>query len=155
MIEGNIRKAKISDARKIQELTNFYARKNLMLLRSLNDVYETIRDYWVYDLGQEMIACAALHIDWEDLAEIRSVAVEEQHKRRGIGAALVQKCIEEAGELGVKSVFVLTYEADFFRKIGFAPYGKEKLPHKIWGECLKCHKFPDCDEEALIINLQL
>jgi len=153
MTGGKVRKAKIDDAKKIKELINIYARKELMLPRSLNDIYEAMRDYWVYESEDQILGCAALHIDWEDLAEIRSTAVDNQHKRRGIGKMLVQKCIEEAKELGVKRVFVLTYETDFFKKMGFSTYKKEKLPHKIWGECLRCTKFPDCDEEAMIMHL--
>ena len=153
MTEDKVSKAKISHAKQIQQLVNSYAKQDLMLFRSLNDIYEDIRDFWVYKNDKEIAGCAALHIDWEDLAEIRSLAVDEQQQKTGVGQVLVKYCLDEARELEVKKVFVLTYVPDFFRKLGFSPYEKEKLPHKIWNDCLKCHKFPDCDEEAMILKL--
>jgi amino-acid N-acetyltransferase len=148
-----LRKAKVRDAQHIQRLINFYAKKEVMLFRSLNDIYEGIRDYWVGVADGKIIGCAALHVDWEDLAEIRSVVVDHEHQASGIGRQLVEKCIEDAKQLELKKVFVLTYQMEFFRKMGFVPYDKDNLPHKIWGDCLKCHKFPECDEEALIIKV--
>ena len=153
MAEFTIRKAGVKDAKRIQELINTFARKDLMLFRSLNDIYETIRDFWVYVQGEAVVGCCALHVDWEDLAEIRSTVVDESVQKQGIGKALVEQCLEEARELGLTKVFTLTYSADFFKKLGFEPYAKENLPHKVWTDCLNCHKFPDCDEEAMIINV--
>ena len=148
-----LRKAKVRDAQHIQKLINSYAKKEIMLFRSLNDIYEGIRDYWVCVDEGKIVGCAALHVDWEDLAEIRSVVVDNERQKSGIGLQLVEKCIEEAKQLELKKVFVLTYQSEFFQKAGFVPYEKDNLPHKIWGDCLKCHKFPECDEEALIIEV--
>lgn len=147
-----IRKAKISDARQIQRLVNDFAKKEQMLPRALNEIYESIRDFFVYDEGGIRGVCA-LRVLWEDLAEVRSLAVAEDDRHRGIGRALVQSCLQEAGDLGLKRVFALTYHPEFFKKFGFRDIDKSKLPQKIWGDCLKCHKFPECDEHAVIINL--
>lgn len=148
-----IRKARISDAAEIQDLVNYYAEKDKMLPRSLNEIYENIRDYWV-SLGNGGIAgCVALHITWEDLAEVKSLAVKEEYKKRGIGKSLLNECIEDAKKLGIKKVFALSYMPEYFKRFGFNEVPKEKLPHKIWGECIRCPKFPDCGEVALLYEL--
>jgi amino-acid N-acetyltransferase len=90
---------------------------------------------------------------WEDLAEVRSVAVLENSGRKGIGSCLVQACISEAHGIGLKRIFCLTYKPDFFAKHGFRLVDKSELPHKVWGDCIKCAKFPDCDENAMILDL--
>lgn len=147
-----IRKALISDVKQVQRLVNEFAKKEEMLPRSLNDLYENIRDLFVYeDKGQVRGACA-LHILWDDLAEIRSLAVSRELQGRGIGKQLLKTCLKEAKQLGIKRVFALTYQPEFFRKIGFADIDKSKLPQKIWGDCLRCPKFPECDEDAVIIE---
>jgi len=148
-----IRKARVSDVASIRELITFYANRGLMLHRSLNDIFECLRDYWVCEKEGEIIACAALHVDWEDLAEVRSLAVAEGHQEQGIGMRLLRRCIREAKQLGVGKVFALTYVPAFFEKHGFRQYPKDKLPRKIWSECIRCHKFPDCDETALALEL--
>jgi amino-acid N-acetyltransferase len=149
----NIRKAKISDVEQMRLLVNFYADKGLMLKKSLNDFYENIRDFYIAEEENTIIACCALHPSWADLAEIKSLAVEDKQKGKGIGSKLVELCLQEAKEIGMKRVFVLTYRDDFFKKFGFKPIVKEELPHKIWNECVNCPKFPDCDEIALITDL--
>jgi len=148
-----IRKAKVSDVPKIRELIRFYANRELMLHRSLNEIFECVRDYSVCEKEGEIVGCAALHVDWEDLAEVRSLAVAEKHQSRGIGTRLLKRCIREAKQLGVERVFALTYVPSFFEKHGFRPYPKDKLPRKIWSDCIRCHKFPDCDETALNLDL--
>jgi len=146
-----IRKAKIKEAKQIQGLINYYAAKNLMFSRPLNEIYENIRDFWVNKEHNKINSCCGLHIiGWEKLAEIKSLAVCKKKQRKGIAKSLVNKCFEEAKELGVKKIFVLTYVPSFFKKLGFKKISKSKLPHKIWAECCKCPRFPDCDEEALI-----
>jgi len=147
-----IRKARISDIRDIHKLVNDFAKKEAMLPRALNELYESIRDLVVADDNGIKGVCA-LHILWEDLAEIRSLAVREEYRGRGFGKALIEKCMAEARELGVKKVFALTYELDFFHKFGFKEIDKSKLPQKIWGDCLKCPKFPECDEHAVMVHL--
>ncbi|RMG74335.1 MAG: N-acetyltransferase [Nitrospirae bacterium] len=149
-----IRRAVISDVREIQSLINRFARKELMLPKSLNEIYENLRDYYVCRASSgAMLGVCALHILWEDLAEIRSLAVTERAQKHGIGKKLVSRCLKEARALGLKKVFVLTYSREFFQRMGFKEIEKSTLPQKIWSDCLKCHKFPDCDEFALIKEL--
>jgi amino-acid N-acetyltransferase len=124
-----------------------------MLPRSLSSIYENLRDYFVCENEEgEVIGSAAIHIMWEDLAEVRSLAVREGQMGRGIGTKLVEACISEAIVLGITRVFALTYRPDFFRRLGFREVDKSELPHKIWSDCLKCAKFPDCDEVALVAD---
>jgi len=151
-----LRKAKVRDAKEIHSLLNKYAEKGLLLPRSLNSIYENIRDFWVYERDGRVVGCVALHIMWEDLGEIRSLAVKEEFQGEGIGGELVKACILEAWELGLKKVFSLTYVKDFFiRNFGFKEIDKTILPHKVWGECINCVKFPNCDEEAVLLELSL
>jgi len=150
-----VRKAVLNDAEQIHKLINSFADRKLMLARSLNYVYEKIREFWVYGKKSKILGCCSLNIvGWQNLAEIKSLAVDGRQQRRGIGKALVGACLEEAGSLGIKKVFVLTYEPGFFRKLGFHLIEKEKLPHKIWADCLNCPEFPDCKEVALIKRVE-
>ncbi len=148
-----LRKARISDVKQIQALVNAYADQGQMLPRSLNELYEYLRDFSIIDDEGGIAGVCALHVSWDGLAEIRSLAVRRDSTGRGIGASLVKECLREAGELGAERVFVLTYEETFFQKLGFAPIDKKELPHKIWTDCLNCVKFPNCDEASLIITL--
>jgi amino-acid N-acetyltransferase len=148
-----IRKATLNDVKAIQSLINQYAETGQMLPRTLNELYEHLRDFHLYEDNGSLAGVCALHVSWEGLAEIRSLAVRSDRVKRGIGAELVRKCLAEANELNVKRVFVLTYQAEFFRKLGFADVDKKELPHKIWTDCLNCVKFPNCDESALVINI--
>jgi len=148
-----IRKARMADVKGIHGLIAEYAKKGDMLPRSLTDIYENLRDYFVF-LGDdgELVGSAAIHIMWEDLAEVRSLAVREGKMRRGVGTQLVESCISEAIMLGIARVFALTYKPEFFEKLGFRVVDKAELPQKIWADCLKCSKFPDCDEVALVAD---
>lgn len=148
-----LRKATIDDIEKIYKLINDFAAKNVMLPRSLSELYENIRDFFVFVQDDTLVGCAALHIFWKDLAEIKSVAVLESSQRHEIGNKLVRVCIREARKLRIAKMFVLTYVPEFFEKCGFRRVEKETLPHKIWSECVKCHKFPDCGEIPLILEL--
>jgi amino-acid N-acetyltransferase len=150
-----IRKARIGDVRSIQALVNAYADQGQMLPRSLNEIYENLRDFSVYESEDSLKGVCALHISWDGLAEIRSLAVQKEMMGKGIGASLVKECLREAGELGANRVFVLTYQEGFFKKLGFGAVDKKDLPHKIWTDCLNCIKFPNCDESSLIISLPL
>ena len=148
-----IRKARMSDVKGIHGLIAEYARKGDMLPRSLADIYETLRDYFIFeDDDGELVGSAAIHIMWEDLAEVRSLAVREGKMRRGVGTQLVESCISEAIVLGIGRVFALTYKPGFFEKLGFHVVDKAELPQKIWTDFLKCSKFPDCDEVALVAD---
>jgi len=145
-----IRKATVEDVKKIQKLVNYYAKRERMLPRSLNELYESIRNFFVYAEGRNIYGCCALNIDWEDLAEIKSLAVAVSKAGRGIGAKLLQECIRDAKKLKVKKLFALTYVPGFFEKFGFEIVDKKELPHKIWSECIKCMYFPNCKEIALM-----
>lgn len=148
-----IRKANISDVKKIHKFVNEFAKKEEMLPRALNDLYEKVRDFFVFEENGAINGICALHILWEDLAEIRSLAVKKEYQGFGVGKSLVKRCLKDAKDLGIKRVFALTYQPEFFKKLGFVEIDKAKLPHKIWGDCLKCPKFPECDEHAIIIYL--
>ncbi len=148
-----IKRAKISHVKHIHKFINEFAKKETMLARSLNELYEGIRDFVIYEEEGTIKGVCAIRILWEDLAEIRSLAVREEFQRSGIGRALVEKCLKDAKSLGIKKVFALTYQPAFFRKLAFKDIDKSKLPQKIWGDCLKCPKFPECDEHAVIIYL--
>jgi len=149
-----LRKAQTHDVKEIQKLLTTYASKGEMLSRSLSELYEALRDFYVeVDDDGRILGTAALHIVWEDLAEVRSVAVVEDSGRKGVGSTLVTACITEARALGLKKIFCLTYKPDFFAKFGFVLVDKSTLPHKVWGDCIKCPKFPDCDENAMSMEL--
>ncbi len=146
-------KARINDIPQIHRLVNYFAERGEMLPRALSELYENVRDFFVVRDGERLVACAALHIFWSDLAEVRAVSVVEEMQAQGAGALLVQACLEEAKALGIETIFCLTYKPDFFERFGFRRVDKMELPRKVWGECLRCPKFPDCDEVALIYNL--
>ncbi|PKN12254.1 MAG: GNAT family N-acetyltransferase [Deltaproteobacteria bacterium HGW-Deltaproteobacteria-4] len=148
-----IRKATIPDVRAIHKLLMTYASSGMMLSRSLSELYEAIRDFYVWEEDGVVVGTVCLHICWEDLAEVRSLAVEESFEGRGIGRQLVESCLQEARQIGLKKVFALTYKDQFFAKLGFHLIEKSELPHKIWGDCIKCPKFPECDEIAMSIEL--
>ncbi|XCN73278.1 MAG: N-acetyltransferase [Candidatus Electrothrix aestuarii] len=144
-----IRPARMSDVKEIHSLLQRFAAKGLLLGRSISSLYDQLRDFVVFDDNGIQGVCS-LHICWENLAEIRSLAVAEQYHGKGIGRQLVYSCLDEARSLEIAQVFTLTYQAAFFNKLNFHPIEKNDLPHKIWSDCLQCPKFPDCDEEALI-----
>ena len=149
-----IRKARISDLKEVHNLINDFAKREQMIPRALNELYETLRDFVVCDMDGTVRGVCALHIMWDDLAEIRSLAVDKEFQKRGIGRSLVKRCLKEAKDLGIKRIFALTYHPDFFKNLGFRDIDKASLPQKIWGDCLRCHRFPECDENAVIITLQ-
>ena len=152
---SQIEKARISDVVQMQKLINHFASKDKMLARSLSEIYENIRDYFVVREGEQVVACAALHVHWVDLAEVKSLAVAENSQEQGVGAQLVAACLDEAKGLGMPAVFCLTYQPAFFEKLGFSQVEKGELPHKIWAECLHCPKFPNCDEVALVCHFEV
>jgi len=145
----------MNEVPQIHKALEVSARKGELLPRSLGELYDTIRDFQVYvDDQGKLLGCCALHPTWEDLGEIRSLVVSEETRKKGIGRRLVNLCLEEARELGMRRVFVLTYNSGFFQKMDFLPIGKSMLPHKIWAECIRCIHFPDCREEALLLELK-
>lgn len=148
-----IRKARVGDVREIQKIISSYAEKGEMLQRSAAELTECLRDFFVYESEGQILGAAALHLTLDGLAEVRSLAVLSGHTGKGYGRELVSECLKDARELGVKTVFTLTYQPGFFKKLGFSEIDKHQLPHKIWNECVKCFKFPDCDEIALTIDI--
>ena len=151
---AQVEKAKIADVPQIHKLINEYAKNGEMLARPLSELYEDIRDYFVIREGERVVACAALHVSWSDLAEIRSVAVAGDMKKKGLGALLVEACIKEVAELGIKDIFCFTYQPDFFKRQRFIDIDKMELPRKVWTDCFRCPKFPNCDETALIYHAE-
>ncbi len=149
-----VEKAKNQDVPQIHKINIGFEERGQKLPRPLSEIYESIRDFFVIRDGDEVIACAALHVSWSDLAEIRSVAVAEESQRKGIGAALVAACLEEADELGIKTIFCFTYKPEFFKKYRFIDIDKMELPRKVWTDCFRCPKFPNCDEMALIYHAE-
>jgi amino-acid N-acetyltransferase len=149
-----IRKARLNDVKAIYELVEEFAKKGDMLPRPILEIYKEVRSFFVFvDEDGVVVGTAALAICLDGLGEVRSLAVKQGATGRGVGTALVTACLDEARELGLAEVFALTYTTEFFGKLGFVGTEKEKLPHKIWGECINCAKFPNCDENAVIVKL--
>jgi len=151
-----IRKAEIRDIKKIHALLKFFGDRGELLSRPLTQLYEQLRDFSVYEDPEsgEILGCCALQICWEDLAEIRSLAVDEKKQRKNIGTLLVNTAMDEATALGMHKIFTLTYKPGFFRKFDFRVVDKSELPLKIWSDCIMCVKFPDCDETAMTRELR-
>lgn len=150
----NIRKAQIKDVPVIHKLLQYYSDKGELLGRPLSKLYDHLRDFTVYEeKDRGVVACCALSICWKDLAEIRSLAVTPELTKTGIGTRLTEKAIEEAISFGVEEIFTLTYQPTFFERFGFTVIDRSDLPIKIWGDCLNCVKYPDCDEIAMLKKL--
>ena len=149
-----VEKAKIADVAEMHRLINRFAQKGEMLARPLSELYEEIRDFFVVKHGEQVLACAALHIAWEDLAEVRSMAVNDEWQDKGLGSMLLKACLQEASDLGIKTVFCFTYRPDFFKHHNFVYIDKMELPRKVWTDCFRCPKFHNCDETALIYNAE-
>ena len=147
---STVERARIQDVPQIHRLINYFADRDEMLPRSLSEIYENIRDYFVCRQGERVVASAALHVIWSDLAEIRAVAVVKEYQKKGIGTMLVETCLKEAESLGIPTIFCLTYQPAFFEKFGLSQIDKMEMPRKVWTECFRCPKFPDCGEVALI-----
>ena len=146
-----IRPARVGDVPAIYELIRTFADRKLMIRRSLGELYESIREFFVaVDDDNRVVGCAALHVFWEDLAELKCLAVSERAHGQGVGRQLVDACWDAARELELTTVFTLTYVAEFFEKCGYHRIEKHELPHKIWNECVRCPLFPECHEIALI-----
>ncbi len=147
------RKATFSDVESILKLINGYAQQGLMLARSRNTLYEGLREFVLAEEDGEVVGVAALHLVWDELAEIRALAVHPSKIKTGIGRTIVEMLTEEAKELGVKTLFALTYQPGFFRKLDFKEVEKDSVPQKMWKECINCPKFPNCDEIAMVKEL--
>jgi amino-acid N-acetyltransferase len=147
------RKAKMADVEALHELINSFADQGLMLHRSRNLLYEALREFMVIEVDGIFAGGGALHIIWDNLAEIRAVAIKAEYQRCGVGKQLIAKLSEEAVELGINQIFTLTYQTEFFLKCGFRETPKNEMPPKVWKECINCPKFPNCDEIAMVRNL--
>jgi amino-acid N-acetyltransferase len=147
-----IRRATLRDVKSIHRLIAEQAQSGHILARAMSELYSQVKDFIVSedDGSGEIVGCGALQIGWEDLAEIRSLAVQTEYQGQGVGTALIEALLEESGQMGVSKVFVLTYRPELFQRLGFALMDKSLLPHKIWADCIRCTKFPECDEIALV-----
>jgi amino-acid N-acetyltransferase len=150
-----IRKAVLEDIKPIHGLLQFYDQKGELLARPLSKLYDHLRDFWVYQdpEAHRVVACCALQFCWESMAEIRSLAVEPDFQKNGIGSALTERAIQEAVYFKIKDVFTLTYRPGFFESFGFLKIDKNDLPIKVWSDCMGCVKFPNCDETAMLKKL--
>jgi amino-acid N-acetyltransferase len=151
-----IRKARPGDVNDMYRLINYYAEKQLMLPKTQLRLYEFLRDYTVATettAPNKVLGCGALHIYWEDLAEIRALAVDPEIARRGIGTYIVNQLLNEARDLEIGEVFVFTYEPKFFGRFGFVQVKHNDLPLKVYNECFNCPKFNKCDELAMVMHL--
>ena len=149
------RKARMPDVEQIHALVNDYASKGLMLPRSRNMLYECLREFTVIEEDGRFLGVGGLHIIWEDLAEIRALALVPEAQGRKLGKQLVEPLIEEARSLHIPRVFALTYNVRFFVRCGYREISKDDLPHKVWKECINCPQFPNCDEVAVIRDLDV
>lgn len=154
MSEIVIERPRLKDVDRMKKILDVFAAGGELLARSRMDFYEKIRDFYIATKDGEIVGLAALHVLWEDLAEIRSLAVVADQQGAGIGGILTEKCMEDARALGIAKVFTLTYRPGFFQKHGFREVDKSQLPHKVWKACLDCVQFPDCNEIALIREVE-
>lgn len=145
-----VRKASIRDIRPVLALINSYAADGLMLERTEFDLSENIRDFSVAVDGGTIVGCGALHFYTPTTAEIRSLAVSRQAGGAGIGRAIVSALEDEARENGLEAIFAFTYVTGFFSKLGFHEVERGELPLKVWKDCLRCPKFHQCDEVAVL-----
>jgi amino-acid N-acetyltransferase len=146
-----IRPARASDVPGIHQQVQIFAEKGLMIRRSMAELYQSIREFLVaVDDQNRVIGCAALHVFWADLAEIRCLAVAEHVQGLGIGRHLVDACWELARELEITSIFALTNSIGFFERCGYQQIDRSELPQAVWSECVRCPAFPNCQETALI-----
>jgi amino-acid N-acetyltransferase len=149
-LEVNYRTARLGDVPALHALIGHWAEQKLMLPRPMSELYETVRDFFIAEAEVGgLIGCAALHIDTAQIAELKSLAVADAARGRGVGKGLVECCLKEAKAIGLEKVFCLTYQIDFFSKLGFVKVDRSRLPEKVWGECVRCHRFLDCDEIAM------
>lgn len=163
----DIWKAQIRDVEEILELVNVFANSNLMLPRGPQYLYENIRDFViasdrnvpVYSLTETrevlhlIVACGSLHVLWEDIAEVRALAIHPDYQHLGLGSELVQFMKQEARQLGIKGLFTFTLTEDFFKTLGFKKIERNSLPPKVWGECSRCPKYFQCDEVGMVLDL--
>jgi len=149
-----IRAARITDVPAIHDLLETYASKGNLLPRSMNEIYRHLRDFFAIELNGKIAAIGALEIFTEDLGEVRSLVVADEYERRGLGRLMVQRIVAEARQIGLRRLMALTYVPEFFHKLGFRTVGTDTLPEKVWGVCVKCYKYNNCDETAVVLELK-
>jgi amino-acid N-acetyltransferase len=149
-----IRPATIHDVSRIAEIINNHAELGRMLFKSYAQLYEDLRDFAVFERDGRIVGTAAVSIIWADLAEVRSLAVDEAYRGQGIGRKLVEWTVDEARRMQIRRLMSLTYEQAFFEKLGFAVVQKEALPLKVWSDCVRCPKRDGCDEIAMVRVLE-
>lgn len=147
-----VRRATLADVEEMHTLINYFAGQGLMLPASRNKLYQNIRDFFVAEKNGEFAGCCALHVIWGDLGEIRSLAVKEEYQNNGVGRRLAQAALRDAAALKLPRVFALTYQKPFFERLSFTEVDKAEMPQKVWGECMDCPKFPNCDETAMVLD---
>jgi len=148
-----VRRATLNDVEAMHALINHFAAQGLMLSKSRSHLYQNIRDFFVAECEGTFAGCGALHVLWCDLGEIRSLAVDERFHGNGVGRQIVEALIQDAYDLELPQIFALTYQRDFFKRLGFQEVPKESMPRKVWGECMDCPKFPNCDETAVVLKI--
>ena len=148
-----VRNAKVADVDTIHALITHYAQLDRMLFRSKAYIFDNLQMFSVAQIGKKIVGCCALQVIWADLAEIKSLAVANRYRKKGIGNALMKNAVRQAEELGVGKIFALTLEPKFFEKTGFAVVEKKTLPMKVWSDCAKCPKQDNCDETAVELVL--
>jgi amino-acid N-acetyltransferase len=149
-----VRPAAIGDVPTIHHLLEIYAAKGNLLPRTFSELYRHLRDFFVIEADGKVVACGALEIFTEDLGEVRSLVVDETYERRGLGRLMVERIIEEARTLGLRRLMALTYVPTFFHKLGYKTVAMDTLPEKVWGVCVKCYKYNNCDEVAVLKELK-
>lgn len=145
-----VRRARVGDVPRLYELINYYAVRGDMLPKTMDQLYNRVRNFNVADADGEVVGCAALHITWADLAEVVSLAVHPDFQGHGLGRRLVEPLFDEARTLGISTLFTLTLQVGFFSRLGFREVPKLRLPHKIWQDCATCFKQDRCDEIAMV-----
>lgn len=145
-----VRPARLGDVPAMHALINQFAADKLMLSRPMGELYENVRDFLIAEAEVGgLVGCAAVHIDTDTIGELKALAVAKAAHGQGVGRALVDACFVAANDLGLERLFCLTYQAEFFTKLGFVRVDRARLPTKVWSECVRCHRFLDCDEVAM------
>ena len=148
-----VEQADSNDVASIQKLLNHYASMGDLLPRSKSDIINNLEHFRVIKHGDEVIACGSLEHFTDELAEIRSLMVASDIKRGGLGRKIVTNLVATASNRGVARVMALTYVPEFFHKLGFITVNKDIFPEKVWGICVNCYKFDNCDEIAVLLKL--
>jgi amino-acid N-acetyltransferase len=149
-----VRRAKITDVRAMHNLLSVFAEKKELLPRAISELYENLQQFHVADERGRVVGCCSLAVQWDNLAEVKALAVNPDFQGRGLGRKLLEACLKDARLLGVTRVFALTMKDGFFSRLGFSRVEKNNLPHKVWTECVRCPYFPDtCVEIAMVKDL--